>query len=135
MQINVRVNGLSSTIRKIDGIGRGSATTLKNASRESSRYLMSAIPAPPEPKPSYNRTGKLERGFKAGVNSISRGYAATISNKVGYAPWVISDSRVGDAGPQAWMHVGRWYTLQQVLRQSTAGVLEIYRNAYRRLLG
>lgn len=134
MQVDVRINGLSGLIGKINRIERGKVTALRDAAKQTSSYLLREIPPPPPPLPSYRRTGKLEKSFKGKVTPVSRGYTVSISNPTTYAPWVISDSRIGGAGPQAWMHRGRWYTIQQVLRKSKDGVLTIYKNALRRLM-
>lgn len=134
MQLNVRVNGLTRVVNKLNGIERGKASALRDASNQTNRYLKSEIPPPPPPTSTYVRTGRLETSFKGSVTPISRGYAVSISNPTKYAPWVISLTRVAGAGPQAWMHRGRWYTLQEVLRRSANGVVQIYAGAIRRLV-
>jgi len=134
VQISYQVKGLTGVMNRLNGMSSGTKTALKGASADTARYLKSQVPPPPPPTENYVRTQKLEKNFKGSVTPVSNGYAVSLSNPTSYAPWVISDSRVGGLGPQTWIHRGRWYTIQQVLRKSTSGVLDIYQNALRRLM-
>jgi hypothetical protein len=58
-----------------------------------------------------------------------------IGTDVKYAPWVISEKKgKNQAGPQAWFHKERWYTLQGVVRDNQESIINVYRRGIRRLL-
>lgn len=75
------------------------------------RTFMAKYPPPP-PNSSYRRTGRLGRAWthevKAGLFSIE----TIIGNNTPYAP------DVQGAGTQSEVHVGRWQTDADALRQS-----------------
>ncbi|NJN54000.1 MAG: hypothetical protein HC804_04110 [Anaerolineae bacterium] len=75
------------------------------------RTMMAKYPPPP-PNSRYRRTGRLGRAWthevKAGLFSIE----TIVGNNTPYAP------DVQGAGTQAVIHVGRWQTDEEVLRQS-----------------
>lgn len=135
MEVKIQVRGLTELVRKVNGLESGIEPALRDSADRAEKYLLNAIPPPPPPTQRYTRTGLLENSFMGKVTPVSRGYAVTISNPTAYAPWVISDNRIAGIGPQTSIHRGRWYTLQQVLKKSAAGVLEIYQDSLRRLMG
>jgi phage gpG-like protein len=110
---------------------------MKTATEKAVLYVHSKVPAYPPTRPgqTYRRTGDLGRSITTEVKSISGGYQGSIGTNLVYAPWVISDRDVpGMGGPQAWMHKGRWFTLQGVVKDNLDDVMDIYRKAVRKLL-
>lgn len=74
---------------------------------------------PPAPVPSYTRTFKLQDSLTPGgsqnikeVKNISGGAIGRFGSRLSYAPYVIDDKM------QAWMHQGRWWTLQGKAQRS-----------------
>lgn len=53
-----------------------------------------------------------------------------------YSPWVISSEAVAEvgAGPQASIHKGRWWTLQEVVNKTLGEVKRIYSEMLRNML-
>ena len=67
-------------------------------------------PYPPErPGQKYKRTMKLQRSWRA--TPVPDG--ARIENISGYASYVVGDH---DGGGQAWMHLGRWWKAEGIIR-------------------
>jgi hypothetical protein len=58
-----------------------------------------------------------------------------IGSPTKYSPWVISSEAVPEvgAGPQAAVHKGRWWTLQEVVKKSLAEVKRFYSKMFRGL--
>ncbi len=72
--------------------------------------LMYRTPYPPErPGQKYKRTYKLQRGWRASPTPEG----AKIENVSGYATFVVGDP---DGGGQAWMHKGRWWIAEGIIR-------------------
>ena len=109
-------------------------------------YAQGQIPAypPPPPTSTYVRTGTLGRvvtafpGVSGGrslgggggggggqpltrVESIGGGVRGVIGGRLSYMPYVI------DEDEQAYMHRGRWWTLQSVIRGAKTGIIQIFR--------
>ena len=94
----------------------------RQIAEESAALLKSNIPPyPPPPAGSkYKRTGKLGRGITAEVVTIASNISAILSattDAVPYAPYVIDERH------QAWMHRGRWWTLQAVARRQIPTII------------
>ena len=133
--INIHIEGLDSLNRrlaKIGNVGKELHTTTDKAVK----YVHSQVPAYPPTRPGqrYVRTGTLGRSIGTEVRSLGASMVGTIGTSTVYAPWVISDRSVGGVGPQAWMHVGRWWTLQGVVRKARDGVIRIYEDMLKRLV-
>lgn len=103
-------------------------------------FVQSNIPPYPSPPPdsTYRRTGQLGRSLTAmqgrNPDALSRvestlfGDVGYVGTRTKYSPYVVDQDR------QARVHKGRWYTLQQVLRNSRAGIVMIYKKAYRAMI-
>lgn len=95
---------------------------LLNGMRRFLDHLLSVIPPYPPTRPGqrYRRTLTLGRRFSVGVDDAHRqNFRGWIGTDVSYAPWVISEEKTpSGAGPQAWMHAGRWWTLHGVARDN-----------------
>jgi hypothetical protein len=127
-QIKIKVEGVSR-LKKLDinSLHRGVVDALKKALG----YVWEAIPPEPPPPPAsrYVRTHKLAQKFLTDVDAKPLGtYRGWIGSAVQYAPWVISRERVEDGGPQAWMHVGRWWLLQDVVESRAEVVAKAFQD-------
>ena len=102
------------------------------------KYVHSQVPPyPPPPSTSrYRRTGTLGRTITTEVKSLSgNDIAGSIGTKTVYAPDVISTERVGNRGPQKWMHKRTgWWTLQAVVWGQADKIRTIFQAEIRKLL-
>lgn len=99
----------SKVIKSPNIVAALSAAQLKWA-EDSRRKLLYP---PPEPLPSYDRTGDLGRGWHiTGPHLSGSGLVVNLINNVEYAEKVYGDEQ---GSGQAWMHVGRWPLLQDVI--------------------
>jgi len=108
---------------------------LESTTRKAVNYVHGKVPAYPAPPigSTYSRTGTLGRSITTKVVTMGSNVKGTIGSPTPYAPWVISDEPGGGAGPQAWMHKGRWYTLQGVVRKAQDAVNRFFEDMVRRL--
>ena len=99
-------------------------------------FVHSQVPAYPAPPSTsrYRRTGTLGRTITTEVKSLGNDIAGSIGTKTVYAPYVISTEKVGGRGPQAWMHKGRWWLLQDVVMGQADKVKQIFETGIRALL-
>lgn len=135
--VAVHINGLDELRVRFDNIQRGLNRELYDISKTGAEYVQSRIPPypPPPPDSKYKRTGDLGRGTNAkAVKVADRHYEIMLQSTVPYAPWVISEQEVNGVGPQAWVHVGRWWTLQDVARKAWFGVYAIYQRGVERII-
>lgn len=135
--MNVSLRGFREFDGKIARLNGELTDAMKKATEKAVLYVHSKVPAypPTRPRQSYIRTGDLGRSITTEVKSISGGFQGSIGTNKVYAPWVISDRSLSDGrGPQAWMHKGRWWTLQGVVKDNVDGVIEIFKRAVRDLL-
>jgi hypothetical protein len=158
--MQVEILGLDALMRKF-GSAKVSET-IHQATLKSVLYVHSQIPAyPPPPLPgSFEFVSDKQRRYvmwaiKAGtiqvpyrrrhsggiggsittkVSTLGRDMVGTIGTNMVYAPWVISDRAIGDRGPQARIHQGRWWTLQGVFKAAQNSIVEIYRQAIRSMI-
>lgn len=130
--MHVEVKGLPHLLARLHHIASGvHGPMLNSAAKEAGEYLKQSIPPypPPPPGSKYVRTYGLQDSLFADVEPLFAGVVqATVGSDMPDSPWVISKERVGEVGPQARIHVGRWYTLQEVLRKGKDKVMEIYHN-------
>jgi len=77
----------------------------------------------------YRRTGELGRAITTEVKPVGTDWVGTIGTNTVYAPYVISNKKVGGRGPQTKYHQagGAWYTLQQVVEDCRDAITRIYR--------
>lgn len=75
------------------------------------------------------RTGDTLRSLTEKVDPIPGGFMGILGSSRDWAPWVISSERVDtlNAGPQAGIHSGRWFALQEVFERAKPGIVRIYR--------
>jgi hypothetical protein len=104
----------------------GMVSTVDSAAK----YVHSQVPPYPAPPVNsrYRRTGTLGREIYDRVRSLGSSVVGVVGSPTVYAPYVIWRNT------QAWMHRGRWWTLQDVLEKSRDGVVRIFEDAIRRLI-
>lgn len=73
---------------------------------------------PPLPNQVYERTGTLMRNWTYRVMPSLYTVSLQVGNITPYAP------KVMDAAEQAWIHQGRWRTIQEILADNTDFVVE-----------
>jgi hypothetical protein len=138
MNMTVTVRGLDLPIARLKSIAANIKPTLRTATDRAVKYVHGQVPPyPPErPGQTYVRTGTLGREINTAVRDFGSEVYGVIGTPTEYAPWVISDTKVPDGrGPQAWMHQGRWWTLQEVVRGCRDAIVQIYEQAIAALVG
>ncbi len=105
---------------------------LKESFKDALIYVHSNIPPYPPPRPGQ----RYRRGLDPRSQRLGQSYTTRVEEKettihgflgtvVTYAPWVVSKEKTASGGPQAWMHQGRWYTLQDVVEKSAPRLAQI----------
>lgn len=130
MRITLQPVGLDELQRKFAQLGKDITPTMETAMRKAMLYLHGKVPKYPEPPPksSYRRTGTLGRSITTRVEREGGTVVGFIGTNVEYAQYVI------DKDNQAWMHKGRWWTLQGVVNDNKDGVIKILEDAIREAL-
>lgn len=135
---NIQQRGAEAVDAKLAKL-RNKDRELESAARQAVLYVQSQVPPYPAPPATsdYRRTGLLGRsltgfGSSAGpalsrVESIGGKPAGIVGSAVEYAPGIIDEER------QEWMHQGRWWTLQEVVRKSRDGIVRIYQDTIGKL--
>lgn len=136
--IEIKVGGLD---KLASGLERSEAIVRDEVAQALARVIESARASamrypPPRPGQRYRRTYRLRGGWgNARVQGRigARAIEASIANPVPYAPYVQGDA-------QAWMHVGRWKTVDDIAddhRVQAQGELEtaLIRAAHRMTTG
>jgi hypothetical protein len=135
--MEIRLKGFDEFDKKLAGIAGGMHGFLTTTTDRAVKYVHSKVPPYPTPPDgsTYRRTGTLGREIGTEVRSVGSEVVGIIGAATVYAPWVISDQRTEDGrGPQARVHEGRWWTLQETVRGNVQGVVDIYRQAIRKLI-
>jgi multimeric flavodoxin WrbA len=138
MPVDIEVQGLEEALRKFETIPQKVNSTMKTLMEKSMRVLWENVPPyPPKPETSkYRRTGTLGRslgaeGAKPTVYSI-KGSGANMSGTFGtnlsYAKYVIDPER------QAYMHKGRWWTMNTIKEKSLDKINKIWETFIKTLL-
>lgn len=96
--------------------------------------VLQSVPEYPPTRPGqrYIRTNQLGQKIFVGVEQtgwVNRRITGWIGAGVKYAPWVISREETESGGPQAWMHAGRWWTLQEVVEKNAEHVAQEFSRA------
>lgn len=84
---------------------RGLEMIVRKIQAEAARY------PPPPPASTYRRTGTLGRSIVGEVKGLGREMRGIVGSSIPYAQYVISEKK------QAWMHRGRWQTLEALKRK------------------
>ena len=129
-EVKVEIVGLDELIAKLKYINGKLKPTLTKAMTRAVNYVDSTVPPyPPPPSAStYTRTHNLENSITTEVKSLGTEIVGLIGSNMVYAPYVISED------DQAWMHKGRWWTLQEVVRKASGEIVAIFQVAVRNLL-
>jgi len=126
----IEIKGLDKVIKKMDKIG--DKDDFRKATREAVLYVQGRVPPypPPPPTSTYVQTGQLGRSITSlqgeHPNALSRvgelggDIVGIVGTNLEYAPYVIDKER------QAYMHKGRWYTLQDVVTKASEGIRKVY---------
>ena len=121
MPAAVEIRGLQEAIRGLESLAAEIEAEVEDTVDTSLGRMARALAVyPPAVSGShYNRTEALRRGwtstdrvFRVGPGGID----AVLRNPVSYAPFV------QDEEEQAWMHVGRWQTVQGVQEREEAQI-------------
>ena len=133
--MKLKWHGLDEVIAKMGKRGERLQEAPREAMLEALLFVHSQVPPYPTPPAtsSYRRTHILGNSVTAlsgrALGALSRveqlGSSTTgyIGTNIVYAPWVIDQAR------QAWMHRGRWWTLQAVVQKARDGILAIFNKA------
>ena len=106
---------------------------LEKTTRKATLYVFGKIPSYPAPVGNYKRTGTLGRQLHSEVKGMGSNMVGIIGSPTPYSPWVISSEEVNGVGPQAFVHVGRWYTLQAHLKKYQSDINKFFEDLIRRL--
>lgn len=134
--MEVEIRGLSQLVSKLDRMSGTLDDELIRTTTSVVAYVHSTVPPyPPPPAGSgYVRTGTLGREISTDVRVLGSEIVGVIGSPTVYSPYVISDVEVDGRGPQAWMHVGRWWTLQGVVEKAKDGIIHLYERMIQRLI-
>jgi len=108
-------------MQKLKDLGESIVSLEEQAMTKTCNFILSNVPPypPPSPKSRYIRTGLLGRSITKRVETQKEIVRGKVGTNVIYAPWVISSVKLPDGrGGQAFMHRGRWWTLQEVVANS-----------------
>lgn len=139
--IDVEVQGLNEFIAEMERMGRETGPALETAMELSMERLQELRPPYPATRPGqrYERTLTLGKSFATAVSSVGNDVVGAIGTNLVYAPWVVSTEAVetpkGLAGPQAWMHEGRWWTLQKFVAENVSEVGKQFEKAIAKMIG
>lgn len=137
--IHVDVRGLREVIAKYQGVSKRFNKEVEFITNKVVGFVIGKTPPyPPEPSNStYDRTGRLGRSVRelqgSNPDALSRtevrpfGAVGFIGTRVESSPYVIDEQN------QAWMHRGRWWTLQNFVKGLTGQIVEMYRKGLLRL--
>lgn len=84
---------------------------------------------PTRPGQKYVRTGQLGRSIYGEVRPLSGMPMGVLGTNLKYAKWVIDEKN------QAWMHRGRWWTMQGKINDNHDAILEFFSQGFRNALG
>ena len=133
--MNFKVIGIEKLMAKLKKLSAPELTSeIEKTTWKAVHYVHSQVPDYPPQLPSYVQTGTLGKSINTDVKTMGTDIVGLIGSSMSYAPWVISDEEApsGD-GPQAWMHVGRWYTLQGVVKKAQDTVNRFFEDMMDRL--
>ena len=137
--LRLSVRGLQEIIAKYQGVSKRFNTEVESITNKAVKFAIGKVPPYPEEptNSSYDRTGRLGRSVRelqgSNPDALARteprpfGAIGYLGTSVGYSPFVI------DEKSQAWMHRGRWWTLQQFLRGLVPQIVKLYHVGLHRL--
>jgi hypothetical protein len=127
--MDIVIKGMEQLSNKMGRIAREMDSEIRKATDKAMKYAHSQVPPyPPKPANStYTRTGTLGRRMYTQVRPLGQETVGVIGNNTEYAPFVIDENR------QARQN-SHWWTLQAVVEKAWPGMVEMFREAIRRLL-
>lgn len=137
MNSTIRIEGLEELKRKFEEMPAMLNQLMKTEMERSMEFIHGRVPAypPPPPGSTYQRTLTLGKSINTEVKALGGDVTGEIGTNVVYAPYVISSEETRDGrGPQAWMHKGRWWTLQEVVEKAMGAVTNRFQKMVDRLL-
>lgn len=113
--MSVRKEGDEKVLRGLGRIKSGAGNAIKKVmgvfrNEEPQRLRGMAYPAA---RGDYSRTQQLASGWMA----EGQGFEVQVTNRTPYSHWVV------DEDLQAWMHKGRWWVAQDVVKTNAFEVL------------
>jgi len=131
--------GLDKVIAKLKSLQAPELTNeMRKTQEKVNAYVFSQVPDYPAKRPGQTYVRRMSGGIGGSITTKVEGMGSDIVGKIGssieYAPWVISDEAAGGAGPQAWMHKGRWWTLQGVVKKAQAEINRFFEDMIARLV-
>jgi hypothetical protein len=134
----IEIRGLQKLSNKYAKLGKDLYPEMEKTTEKAADLFLENIPPYPEQGVNvtgYKRTGSLGRKWTRKVSRVGSQAIGKIGTNQSYAPWVVSEE-VGNngAGPQAWFHQDRWWTIQQVARDVAPKIYKLYRQWVRRML-
>lgn len=134
----IQIRGLDKLEAKYAKLGKDLYPEMAKETDRQAKFVLSKIPRyPPQGAnvTGYQRTGTLGRKWTSSVERVGATAVGKIGIALWYAPWVVSEEQgTNRAGPQAWFHKGRWWTIQQVVKDVTPQVVKNFRKWVRRML-
>ena len=133
--MNMKWIGLDKVVKKIKRLTAPELTSeIQKTTLKAVNYVHSQVPDYPAQLPSYAQTGILGKSINTDVKTMGTDVVGLIGSDIEYAPWVISTEQgTNSAGPQAWMHKGRWWTLQGVVKKAQEVVFKFFDDMMDRL--
>ena len=140
MDIHTRIHGAAEWQSVLATMPAQMRAGMQQAMLRAVLYVQSRVPAYPRPPAGsrYRRTLTLGRsltglsgaapGALGRVEALGTDIVGYVGTSIVYAPYVI------DAERQAWMHRGRWYTLQGVVQRAQGGAAKILSEALRTII-
>ena len=127
--ISIKIEGMDKLRERLEKMGSINDELVETTDK-AIKYVHSTVPPYPPTRPGqrYVRTGTLGRSIGTEVRSLGTSVVGVIGTAVVYAPTVISEDKQGSA------FVGRWWTLQGVMRKARDGVMKIYADMLKRLV-
>ncbi len=139
--MRIIVSGLQDVSQKLERMsGEQLQAEVEKTTLSAVLFVQGEIPGYPAPPSGsrYRRTGTLGRTVTAlagrapealsRVETVGGRVTGFVGTSLSYAKWVIDIAR------QAWMHRGRWWTLQGVARGARGGIIKLYQAMVQRLV-
>jgi hypothetical protein len=126
----ITIKGATQTAKKLHLFANILVGDLERAGNEVLKEMEDNVPEYPPPIPSsqYVRTYKLQDALHGENQSMSLNEVEPVQGGVlahlgagEYGPYVVG------IGTQAGVHMGRWWTLNEVLMRASSGAIEIVR--------
>jgi hypothetical protein len=125
--MGLQLRGANELRNKLERLAAGLDDASTDALEHEIRGPLSPYP-PERPGQKYRRTYRLQHSLGSYVRPLPSEVQGVLTAAVSYAKWVINK------GTQAWMHEGRWWTLQGEAIKLVPRILKRLQDNVRRLL-